>query len=96
MAGRATCTHDQNGNSAEEALKHFESPAFRNQQIYSDFKNRILPDVAATNLRPLMYPHIPDENALLDLRKKGVCDAHNKVTSQLENCATYGKYYFRW
>ena len=73
----------KNGNSAKEALKHFESPAFRSQQIYSDFQNRILPDVAATNLRPLLYQHNPDENALLDLRKKGVCDAHNKVISQL-------------
>ena len=43
---------------------------------------RILPTVADTDLRPLLYK-VPDAHALYDLRRKGICDEPNRIVSQL-------------
>jgi hypothetical protein len=43
---------------------------------------RILPNVPASDIRPLLYK-VRDENNLSDLRRKGICDGENRIISQL-------------
>ena len=44
--------------------------------------DRILPTVAETDIRPLLYKN-PDPHALYDLRRMGFCDKENRIISQL-------------
>ena len=72
----------QQPKSAEEAISYFGSPQFRHQEDFLDMTHRILPDVLATDIRPLLY-HDHDETALLDVQRKGICNSQNKIISQL-------------
>ena len=69
------------GSSLDEVIKYFESKDFRAQERFQEMVHRILPDVTATDVRPLLY-RIRDDRALVDLRKKGFCDSSGRIISQ--------------
>ena len=69
------------GFSVEEVIRYFESNDFRGQQAFQEMVQRILPDVTATDVRPLLYRD-PDDRAVADLRKKGFCDSNGMIVSQ--------------
>ena len=68
--------------SADEVINYLGSSSFRQQEDFAAMVDRILPTVAETDIRPLLYK-VPDPNALYDLRRKGFCDKENKIISQL-------------
>ncbi|KAL3937605.1 MAG: hypothetical protein SGARI_002058 [Bacillariaceae sp.] len=72
----------RDGNSVAQVIEYFTSSEFRQDESFKRMTDRILPNVAATDIRPLLY-QIQDEQALYDLRRKGICDADNKIISQL-------------
>lgn len=73
---------DVEGGTASMALDHLHSVTFRDHPGFKEMVGRILPPVSSTNIRPLLYKE-RDPNALLDLRKKGFCNANFKVVSEL-------------
>eukprot|EP00977_Amphora_coffeiformis_P012604 scaffold3161_cov146-Amphora_coffeaeformis.AAC.4 len=70
------------GETMAQVVEFFTSAEFRQGDDFIFMTERILPDVGATDIRPLLYT-IKDENALYDLRRKGICDGDNKIISQL-------------
>ena len=49
-------------------------------QPFYDLTLRILPDVTATGVRPLLYK-VRDPQRVKNLQKKGFCDVHGKIIS---------------
>ena len=68
------------GSSVDEVIKYFESGNFRAQEPFQEMVQRVLPDVTATDIGPLLY-RIRDDRALVDLRKKGFCDSSGGIIS---------------
>lgn len=68
--------------SVAQVTEYFTSPEFRQEENFKLMSERIIPDVSATDIRPLLYKN-KDEHALRDLRRKGICDGDNKILSQL-------------
>ena len=58
------------GSSVEDVIKYYESNTFRSQVPFQEMVQRVLPDVVATDIRPLLYK-TSDPRAQLDLQKKG-------------------------
>jgi hypothetical protein len=70
------------GETANQVMTYFGSSAFRQQEDFKVMTERILPPIAATDLRPLFYK-FPNDNALYDLQRKGICNEENQIVSQL-------------
>lgn len=67
--------------SIQEVINFLDSCLFREQEDFVAMVDRILPTVAETNIRALLYK-IPDPNALYDLQRMGFCNKENKIISQ--------------
>ena len=68
--------------TAKQVITYLGSSEFQQQEDFKLMVDRILPPVGATDLRPLLYK-VQNENALYDLRRKGICDEDNQIISQL-------------
>ena len=68
------------GYSLNDVIKHYESNEFRSLETFQEMVQRVLPDVLATDIRPLLYRR-PDARARLDLQRKGFCDSGGRIIS---------------
>ena len=68
------------GSSVDDVIKYYESDAFRSQKAFKEMVQRVLPDVLATDIRPLLYRR-RDARAQFDLKKKGFCDSSGRIIS---------------
>lgn len=64
-----------NSHSADQVVNYLGSD-------FAALVDRILPIVAETDIRPLLYK-IPDPNSAYDLRSKDFCDKDKRIISQL-------------
>lgn len=65
------CIKNQ-GSSVDDVIKCCKSDAFRSQETFEEMVQRMLPDVLATDIRPLLCK-MRDSCAQFDLQKKGFC-----------------------
>lgn len=72
----------RDGETANQVITYLGSSEFQQQEDFKLMVERILPPVGATDLRPLLYK-VQNDNALYDLRRKGICDEDNQIISQL-------------
>jgi energy-coupling factor transporter ATP-binding protein EcfA2 len=82
LAERLVPRITRDGETVNQVITFFGSSTFRQQEDFKLMTERILPPVEATDLRPLLYK-IPNDKALYDLRRKGICDNDNHIISQL-------------
>jgi hypothetical protein len=82
LAERLVPRITSNGESAAQVIDYFGSSLFKQQEDFKRMTERILPNVGATAIRPLLHK-VRDENNLYDLRRKGICDGDNRIISQL-------------
>lgn len=69
------------GYNVDQTLEYLYSDEFRGLDKYKAMVDRCLPDILSTDVRPLLYKtHNP--TSLYDLKRKGFCDADNKVLSE--------------
>jgi hypothetical protein len=82
LAERLVSRITSNRESAAQVIDYFGSSVFRQQEDFKRMTERILPNVRATDIHPLLYK-VRDENNLYDLRRNGICDGDNRIISQL-------------
>ena len=69
------------GYNTAQTLEYLHSYELQGQDQYKAMADRCLPDILSTDVRPLLYK-TQDPTLLYDLKRKGFCDANNKILSE--------------
>mmetsp|Transcript_23876 Transcript_23876/g.39472 ORF Transcript_23876/g.39472 Transcript_23876/m.39472 type:complete len:226 (+) Transcript_23876:168-845(+) len=69
------------GQSAEDVIAHYGSPALREREEFKDICRRILPMVSVIEMRLLFFSH-KEVDALKQLERKGFVNEHGAIVSK--------------